>query len=120
MNWSKRNAGIGYSAGDDFFMNHILSRQGNVNDIACLNQPNSPWSNVVYKVNEAAEYPKEQQTTEQPKEQIKEGKQANHYYYYVHAFGATICFRLQIRFVQWPVIHILMRYSMKCAVILRN
>ena len=56
-------------------MNHIISKQSNVNDIACLNQPNSPWSNVVYKVNEGAEYPKEQQTKEQPKEQIDEGKQ---------------------------------------------
>ncbi len=50
---------IGYSAGPDFFMNHVLSRQSNVNDIACLNQPNSPWSNVVYKVNEAQEQRKE-------------------------------------------------------------
>ena len=69
MNWSRHKAGIGYSAGDDFFMNHYLSRQGNVNDIACLNQPSSPWSNIVYKVNEGAEY---------PKEQINEGKYCVH------------------------------------------
>ena len=45
-------AAIGYSAGGDFYDSHYLSRQSNVNDIACLNQPSSPWSNVVYRVNE--------------------------------------------------------------------
>ena len=52
LNWVGDYAAIGYSAGGDFYDSHYLSRQSNVNDIACLNQPSSPWSNVVYRVNE--------------------------------------------------------------------
>ena len=51
LNWVEYGAAIGYSAGD-IYANHYLSRQSNVNDIACLNQPVSPWSNVVYRVND--------------------------------------------------------------------
>lgn len=52
LNWFEYGASIGYSAGEDFYTNHNLSRQANVNDIACLNEPSSPWSNVVYNVKE--------------------------------------------------------------------
>ena len=48
LNWVKNLASIGYSGGGDFFFNHPLSRRSNVNDIACLNQPITPWSNVVF------------------------------------------------------------------------
>ena len=39
---------IGYSAGADFFYNHELSRLKNATDIACLNEPFTSWSNVVF------------------------------------------------------------------------
>ena len=52
LNWVRHRAAIGFSAGVDFYDSHYLSRQSNVNDIACLNQPSSLWSNVVYRVNE--------------------------------------------------------------------
>ena len=48
LNWVNYGAGIGYSAGEDFFFNHPLSKRINVNDIACLNQPVTPWSNIVF------------------------------------------------------------------------
>ena len=50
LNWNRRYATIGYSAGTEFYNNHILSMKSNVNDIACLNEPHSEWSNVVYRV----------------------------------------------------------------------
>ena len=50
LNWNNRRAGIGYSAETEFYKNHILSMKLNVNDIACLNEPHSEWSNVVYRV----------------------------------------------------------------------
>ena len=50
LNWINRNASIGYSAGEDFFYNYELSRTHDVNDIACLNEPYSPWSNLVFKL----------------------------------------------------------------------
>ena len=50
LNWNLYYAGIGYSAGTEFYKNHILSMKPNVNDIACLNEPHSEWSNVVYRV----------------------------------------------------------------------
>ena len=42
---------IGYSFSSSFFENHFLSEQTNASEIACLNQPSSVWSNVVYKLN---------------------------------------------------------------------
>ena len=51
LNWVVGNStSIGFSASSTMFANHPLSRQSNVNDIACLNQQYSPWSNVVYKI----------------------------------------------------------------------
>ena len=50
LNRNDHYAGIGYSAGTEFYKNHILSMKPNVNDIACLNEPRSEWSNVVYRV----------------------------------------------------------------------
>ena len=54
LRWSVHGAGIGYDDGEDFFENYDNSNNSNssINDIACLNDPNSPWSNVVYKLNE--------------------------------------------------------------------
>ena len=52
LNWVEGNAAsIGFSASSTTFANHPLSRQANVNDIACLNQQCPPWSNVVYQIN---------------------------------------------------------------------
>ena len=52
LNWfGYRNSSIGFSASRNIFANHPLSRQANVNDIACLNKQCSPWSNVVYQIN---------------------------------------------------------------------
>ena len=49
LQWND-SAAIGFSASDNFYKNHPLSRQSQVNDIACLNSPVSNWSNVVYKI----------------------------------------------------------------------
>ena len=50
LNWSTSSTGIGFSAGPSLYANHPLSRRSNVRSIACLNSPETPWSNVVYKV----------------------------------------------------------------------
>ena len=52
LQWTRNNAAIGYSAGDDNFGNHPLSKTIKVTDIDCLNYPSSVWSNVVYNLNE--------------------------------------------------------------------
>ena len=52
LRWTRRNAAIGYSAGQNYFENHPLSRTSRVTDIDCLNYPSSVWSNVVYNLNE--------------------------------------------------------------------
>ena len=52
LQWTRNNAGIGYSAGSNNFANHPLSRTSRVTDIDCLNYPSSVWSNVVYNLNE--------------------------------------------------------------------
>ena len=43
-------ATIGFSISPNFYENHELSRTSNVDSIACLNSPNSVWSNVVYHI----------------------------------------------------------------------
>ena len=51
LNWIRGlSASIGFSAGPSLFANHPLSRQPNVNDIACVNQTCPPWTNVVYRI----------------------------------------------------------------------
>ena len=50
LHWANYNASIGFSASSSFFANHPLSRQSNVNSIACLNSPTSQWSNVLYQI----------------------------------------------------------------------
>jgi len=51
MGWA-RQATIGYNAAGDFYENHRLtgSLEAPANTIACLNNPTSVWSNVVYKI----------------------------------------------------------------------
>ena len=43
-------ATIGYNVDQNLFENHPLSGTANVIDTACLNQPQSVWSNIVYKL----------------------------------------------------------------------
>ena len=51
LNWlSQHPATIGFSADKHFYSNHILSKSKTVNDIACLHQQESIWSNLVYKL----------------------------------------------------------------------
>ena len=51
LNWVQGStASIGFSASSMLFANHPLSRQPNVNDIACLDQRCPPWTNVVYQI----------------------------------------------------------------------
>ena len=52
LQWTYYNAGIGYSAGNNYFANHPFSGTSRVTDIDCLNYPSSVWSNVVYNLNE--------------------------------------------------------------------
>ena len=47
MEWSG-SASIGVNADGKFFQNHRLSRMNNAASIACLNSPESDWSNVIY------------------------------------------------------------------------
>ena len=58
LNWyhGLYNASIGFSAEPSWYANHPLSQQPNVNDIACLNQICSPWTNVVYRVSYTSKY----------------------------------------------------------------
>ena len=51
LRWTNYNAGVGYSAGPNFFEEHTLSRNESVTDIDCLNYPSSVWYNLVYKLN---------------------------------------------------------------------
>ena len=55
LNWSSSSyrAVIGYNAASNSYVNHPLSRTTNVNSIACVNSPSSPWSNVVYNLNQS-------------------------------------------------------------------
>ena len=43
-------ATIGFSSGDGLFANHQATLLGSAQSIACLNEPNSPWVNVVYEL----------------------------------------------------------------------
>lgn len=53
LNWTCHYANIGFSASSTFYANHPLAQNTSVNSIACLNQPASIWSNVVYHVTES-------------------------------------------------------------------
>ena len=51
LNWIHLSlATVGFSITQDFYANHNFSQTDNVNDIACLNSPNSVWSSVIYYV----------------------------------------------------------------------
>ena len=49
MDWDD-TATIGYSAGGDPYDNHDPSSS----DIACINSPDSDWSNVLYQISDAS------------------------------------------------------------------
>ncbi len=49
MDWGG-GATIGYHADGDFYKNHALTGSESANEIACTNSPDSPWSNVVYRL----------------------------------------------------------------------
>ena len=50
LNWVKHSAAIGFSASDNFFAEHPLSRTSSVNEIACINIPSSNWANIAYEM----------------------------------------------------------------------
>ncbi len=52
MSWGG-GATIGYHAEGDFYLNHELTGSPVADGIACTNQPDSVWSNVVYQLAEA-------------------------------------------------------------------
>ena len=54
LNWVDYGAAIGFSASDDFFAEHPLSRKLRVNEIACINRNSSKWSNLAYKISNIA------------------------------------------------------------------
>lgn len=43
-------AGIGYLADGNFYENHPLSNLDSSSDVACQNEPQSQWSNVIYQL----------------------------------------------------------------------
>ena len=47
MDWNGR-AVIGFNANNSLYQNHRLAGTSDANDIACLNSPDTVWSNVVY------------------------------------------------------------------------
>ena len=49
MEWSG-HAGIGINADGGFYINHNFSRSDYAKGIACLNFPESNWSNVLYQL----------------------------------------------------------------------
>ena len=49
MEWSD-TVGIGINANGKFYRNHNMSRSSRANEIACLNYPDSDWSNVLYQL----------------------------------------------------------------------
>ena len=53
MGWSG-SATIGYYASGDFYENHNLSSTSTANRVACLNTPNTVWSNLVYQLHKGA------------------------------------------------------------------
>ena len=48
-------ATIGFSSGDGLFANHPAIQRGSALSIACLNQPVTPWVNVVYELTREGE-----------------------------------------------------------------
>lgn len=49
MTWSG-NATIGFNAGGSHFENHLLSGTSSTKSIACKNQSNTMWTNLVFKL----------------------------------------------------------------------
>lgn len=43
-------AGVGYLADGNFYENHPLSNSDSSSDVACQNEPQSQWSNVIYQL----------------------------------------------------------------------
>lgn len=56
-------ATIGFVTESGLYANHVTLLRGNAKDIACLNSPNSPWVNVVYKLIDSCK-PRHNYTTE--------------------------------------------------------
>ena len=52
MTWSG-DVGIGINGDGRFYANHVLSKSENAHQIACMNSPNSEWSNVLYQLRES-------------------------------------------------------------------
>ena len=57
LNWVKHSAAIGFSASDNFFAEHPLSRTSSVNEIACINIPSSNWANIAYEIDNNGQCP---------------------------------------------------------------
>ena len=49
MEWPG-GATIGFFANGSNFENHPLTGKDNANDVACLNEPTTEWSNIVYQL----------------------------------------------------------------------
>ena len=50
LNFIRNDVTIGFVTGDGLYDVHEATLRSNAVAIACLNEPNSPWVNVVYEV----------------------------------------------------------------------
>ena len=52
LEWSGSDpATVGYYGDGNFYENHALANTANANTVACLNSPDSVWSNLIYRLN---------------------------------------------------------------------
>lgn len=47
------DATIGFVTEGGLYANHAATFRGNAKEVACLNSPNSPWVNIVYKLTDS-------------------------------------------------------------------
>ena len=50
LTYSTSNTAIGFDTADGHFANHPATIRGNAHHISCLNNPVSPWVNVIYEI----------------------------------------------------------------------
>ena len=55
MEWSG-NATVGFNAAGKFFHSHFLSGTHSITNIACINSPQSSWSNIIYQLSKFRPY----------------------------------------------------------------
>lgn len=89
MQWA-RSPTIGFNAAGELFENHPNTGSNFADDIACVNDPDSVWNNVIYSITSSLNETRQNPPTIEPRELYYDSYYVSMYMNFVHFHSSRI------------------------------